>query len=192
MDHKDLDEEEPDLLFVLTDPSTRRKPLAGRQVVNRYVQNYSQRKRKQVAAKRLSTRGPIPFLRRASLSDSGSPEEQSTPSPDPQNDDDEAHIEASTNISGVGSCSANVSDSSVLIRRHRPPLRICQSDNPSTLLNAAANIATRSSPRWFSDMAELDPFASSAAPLTSSMNRAFHHCKHWYSLLLRLGPLSSL
>src|SRR5271155_3741762 len=106
MDHKDLNEEEPDLLFVLTDPSTRRKPLAGRQVVNRYVQNYSQRKRKQVAAKRLSTRGPIPFLRRASPPDSGSPEEQSTPRPDPQNDDDEAHIEASTNISGVGSCSA--------------------------------------------------------------------------------------
>src|SRR5271155_5863541 len=163
MDHKGLDEEEPDLLFVLTDPSTRQKPLAGRQVVNRYVQNYYQRKRKQVAARRLSTKGPIPFLRRASLPDSGSPEE---------------HIEVSTNISGVGPCSAKVSDSSALIRRRRPPLRMCQSDSPSTLLNAAANIATRSSPRWFSDMAELDPFASSAAPLTLSMNRAFHHCKH--------------
>jgi hypothetical protein len=178
MDHKGLDEEEPGLLFVLADPSTRQKPRARRQVVNRYVQVYSQRKRKQVAAKRLSTKGPIPFLQRASLPDSGSPEEQSIPSPDPQNDDDEAHIEASTNISGVRSCSANASDSSALIRRHRLPLRICQSDNPSTLLNAAANIATRSIPRWFSDMADVDPFASSVAPLTLSMNRAFHHCKH--------------
>lgn len=178
MDHKDLDEEEPDLLFVLTDPSTTHKPLAVRQVVNRYVQNYSHRKRKQVAAKRLSTKGPIPFLRRASLPDWGSSEQQSTPSPDPQTDDDDAHIEASTNISGVGSCSANVADSSALIRRHRPPLRTYQSDNPSALLDAAANIATRSSPRWFFGMAELDPFASSAAPLTLSMNGAFHHCKH--------------
>ena len=179
MDHKDLYEEEPDLLFVLTDPSTRQKPLAIRQVVNRYVQNYSQRKRKQVAAKRLRTKGPIPFLRRASLPDWGSSEQQSTPSPDPQTDDDDAHIEeASMNISGVGLCSANVTDSSALIRRHRPPLRTHQSDNPSALLDAAANIATRSSPRWSFDMAELDPFASSAAPLTLSMNRAFHHCKH--------------
>lgn len=178
MDQKNLDKEEPGLLFVLTDPSTKQKPVAGRKVVNRYVQVYSQRKRKQVAAKRLTTKGPIPFLWRASLPDSRSPEEQSAPRPDPQNDDDEAHIEASTNISGVGSCSANVSDSSALIHRHRLPLRICQSDNPPTLLNAAANIATRSNPRWLSDMAELDPFASSATPLTLSMNRAFHHCKH--------------
>jgi len=175
MDHKDLDQEEPGLLFVLADQSTRQKPRARRQVVNRYVQVYSQRKRKQAAAKRLSTKGPIPFLRRA---DPGSPEEQSIPRPDPQNDDDEAHIEASTNISGVRSCSANASDSSALIRRHRLPLRIYQSDNPSTLLNAAANTATRSNPRSFFDMAELDPFASSVAPLTSSMNREFHHCKH--------------
>jgi len=178
MDQKKLDKEEPGLLFVLTDPSTRQKPAAGRKAVNRYVQVYSQRKRKQVAAKRLTTKGPIPFLWRASLPDSRPPKEQSAPRPDPQNDDDEAHIEVAANISGVGSCSANVSDSSALIRSHRLPLRICQSDNPSTLLNAAANIATRSNPRWLSDMAEVDPFASSVAPFNLSMNKAFHHCKH--------------
>ena len=178
MDHKDLDEEEPDLLFVLTDPSTGQTPLAGRQVVNRYVQNYSQRKRKQVAAKRLSTKGPIPFLRRESLPDSGSSEQQRAPSPGPRNDDDGTHIEASTNTSSVGSRSADGADSSALIRRHSSPLRICQPDSPSTLPDADAIIALKSSPRLVSDMAELDPFASSAAPLTLSMNRALHHCKH--------------
>jgi hypothetical protein len=174
MDPKDLDEEEPDLLFVLTDPSTGQRPLAGRQAVNRYVQTYTQRKRKQVAAKRLSTRGPMPFVRRAPLPDSGSSEQHSTPGP--QNDDDGTHIKAPKNIPGVGSRSANVADSSALIYRHLLPGR--QPDSPSSLLDAAAIIATGSNPTRFFDTAGLDPFSSSVAPLTLSMNRALHHCKH--------------
>src|SRR2546423_8455270 len=102
MDQKTFDKEEPGLLFVLTDPSTRQKPVVGRKVVNRYVQNYSQRKRKQVAAKRLSTKGPIPFLRRGSLPDSGASEQQRGPSPRPRHDDEVTHIETSTHTSSGG------------------------------------------------------------------------------------------
>jgi hypothetical protein len=164
MDHKDFDEEDPHLLFISTDPSTGKKPPGVRQVANRHVQNYYQHQRKQAVAKRLSTKGPIPFLRR---------EQQSTPSPGSPNDDDSTHIEASTNIPGVGSSLANVANSSALIRRHRSRPGIRQSNSPS-------------SPRGVFDTAELDPFAGSAVPLTLSMNRVFHHCKHGYSLLVRL------
>jgi hypothetical protein len=160
MDHKDLDEKEPDLLFVLTDPSTRQKPRAVRLVINRYVQHYSKRKRKQIAAKKLGTKGPIPFRRRAT-------------------DDDDARIETLTNISGVKSCSAKIADSSALISRHGPPLWTSQANNPSVLLDAAASIAKGCNPKSFFSIAELDPFASSIAPLTSNMNTAFHHCKYW-------------
>jgi hypothetical protein len=177
MDHKDVIEEEPGLLFVLTDPSAGQKPLAIRQLVNRYVQHYSHRKRRQVAARRLSTKGPIPFLRRASCPTSS--EQQSTPSPDSQSDDHYALRKASTNISDGGLCSANVADSSALMSHHGAPLRTCQADNSSAFLDAqAANTAIGSSPRSLFSIAKLDPFASSVAPLTLSMNRAFHYCKY--------------
>src|SRR2546423_2796261 len=157
MDQKVPDEDEPDLLFILTDPSTKQKPPTDRQIVNRYVQHYSQRKRKQVAAKRLSSKGPIPFLRRASRPQSGSSKKQRTSRPDAQTDYDNEKIEALTNTSGVGSCSAEVADSSALISRHSPPLRTHQSGNPSALPDAAANIVRGSSPRSFFSIAELDP-----------------------------------
>src|SRR5205814_9854419 len=104
--------------------------------------------------------------------------QQRTSRSDSQTDYDNEKIEALTNTSGVESCSAKVADSSALTSRHGPLLWTHQSDNPSALSHAAANITRGSSPRSFFSITELDPFASSTTPLTPSMNRAFHHCKH--------------